>query len=258
LFAVTVFPGAEALGYYVYELSTGTDHGLIGWTRMSMFNSLGGDRVIREDNHKTDPHINGWYITDTFWTKERNAPGDSYPRNEPLTKILTDNHIHAINRIDAKLLHQGKRLLFAWSYISQPGPIQRVVVRWNENLDEVRIEPLVLQMRETETFFYQGPTHISGDGNWMKSIRVHQQTRPRMDELVAYHLQDYYPQGMSMPVSLGYTNEDPGAFLNHRTLGPCYIEQSLTREGILFIYRLDDALDIMKKQALSILPGAAE
>jgi hypothetical protein len=80
-----------------------------------------------------------------------------------------------------------------------------VIVRWDENLDEVKIFPLV---QDTPRFFYQGPMHISGDGNWMKGSRRHRRTEPRIEELVVFHLQDYYPQGISMPVSLGCTNRE--------------------------------------------------
>jgi hypothetical protein len=163
--------------------------------------------------------------------------------------------VHAVNEIDEKLLHQGKRLLFAWSYIDRMGPTQRVIARWDENLDNVSINPLLLQMRDTKTVLYEGPYHISGNGNWLKGKRFYPQTQPNFEELVVYHLQDYYPQGMSMPVSLGYTNNDPGAFFNHGTLGPCYIEQPLARDGILLIYKLNDAVEILKRQALSVLPG---
>jgi hypothetical protein len=247
LFAVTVFPGAELLGYCVYELSTGTDHGLIVTPRVTIYNSLGNDMLLRERQVKKDEHLNGWYLSDTFWTKERNNPGVTYPAAEPLTQFLTGHNVHAVNEIDGKLLHQGKRLLFAWSYIDRWDSTQMVIVRWDENLEEVKIFPLV---QDTLRFFYQGPMHISGDGNWMKGSRIHRRTEPRIEELVVYHLQDYYPQGISGPVSLGYTNKDPGAFFNHRSLGPCYIEQPLSREGVLLLYRLNDAVEIIRGQAL--------
>jgi hypothetical protein len=51
-----------------------------------------------------------------------------------------------------------------------------------------------------------------------------------------------------MPVSLGYTNQDPGAFMNHSTLGPCYVEQNTNRDGILFIFKLNDAVEILRRQ----------
>jgi hypothetical protein len=61
-----------------------------------------------------------------------------------------------------------------------------------------------------------------------------------------------------MPVSLGYTNQDPGAFMNHTRLGPCYVEQNTTREGILFIFKLNDAVEILKRKALGAVSDLSQ
>jgi hypothetical protein len=155
-------------------------------------------------------------------------------------------------------LHQGKRLLIAWSYISRLGDIQTVLVRWNEDMQDFDINRTVLQMQDTKTQIYDGPDGISGDGNWLHGIRKKTISGVQMDERVVFHLQDYYPQGISMPVSLGYTNQDPGAFMNHSKLGPCYVEQNTNRNGILFIFKLNDAVDIIKRQALEATSGLTE
>jgi hypothetical protein len=257
LFNAVVFSG-EIMIVYAYELSTGTDHGEVDAVEITRFNTLGRNQLLMDTVVGDIPKYTGWYLVDGFLSEFARNPGATLPGGDPLTKALTEHNVHAVNEIDEKLLHQRKRLLFAWSYIDRMGPIQPVLASWDENLDNVRIEPLILQMQNTQRFSYREPTHISGDGNWMKSRRIHKQTQPRIEELVVYHLQDYYPQGMSMPVSLGYTNNDPGSFMNHSRLGPCYIEQPLSRDGILLLYQLNDAVEILRRQALGAVSDLSQ
>jgi hypothetical protein len=113
-------------------------------------------------------------------------------------------------------------------------------------------------MQDTETKIYDGQDGISADGNWLKGLRKTLLMNSWMKERVVFHLQDYYPQGISTAVSLGYTNRDPGAFMNHPRLGPCYVEQNTNREGILFIFKLNDAVEILKRKALGAVSDLSQ
>jgi hypothetical protein len=242
LFAVIAFSGRSSI-LYSYELSNGTAQEA-GASQAAVYNALGKNKIFVELLGSTKPEYNGWYLTDTFLTNIKAGQGSILAGSDPITKALTDNHVHAVNESN-KLLHQGKRLLFAWSYITNP-PIQQVLVRWSEDLQDIEISPII-QMKKTEAIisYSGGVSLISGDGNWLRSLRLVMVNGSQMEERVMFHLQDYYPGGISTPVSLGYTNQDPGAFLTHSRLGPCYVEQNTNRDGILFIYKLNEAADII-------------
>jgi hypothetical protein len=256
LFAVVTFSGETSI-LYAYELSTNADQ-RIGVSDIATYNALGNNVVFSElSSNKEMPQYNGWYLTDTFLTNIKAGKGSIIAGSDPITKALTDNHVHAVNESN-KLLHQGKRLLFAWSYISRWEDVQTVLVRWSEDLQDFDIQRTVLQMQDTETKIYDGQDGISADGNWLKGLRRISLMGRWMKERVVFHLQDYYPQGISMAVSLGYTNQDPGAFMNHPRLGPCYVEQNTTREGILFIFKLNDAVEIIKRKALGAVSDLSQ
>jgi hypothetical protein len=248
LFAVVTYSG-EASILYAYELSTNAEQ-RVGVSDIATYNSLGNNVVFSElSSNKEMPQYNGWYLTDTFLTNIKAGQGSIVAGSDPITKALTDNHVHAVNGSN-KLLHQRKRLLYGWSYIDRLAGIQPVLVRWSEDLQNITISP-ILQMQKTETISYSGGVSvISGDGNWLRELRLIWVNNSQMKERMMFHLQDYYPGGISMPVSLGYTNRDPGAFMNHTRLGPCYVEQNTNREGILFIFMLNEAVEIIRRKAL--------
>jgi hypothetical protein len=254
LFAVVTISW-EASILYAYDLSANMDQ-KVGADPVSTYNALGKNRVFLElQDNKEMPQYNGWFLTDTFKTNIKAGQGAVLAGSDPLTKALTDNHVHAVNASN-KLLHQGKRLLFAWSYITNPGtPIQPVLVRWSEDLQDITIYPIAL-MKRTEKYSYSGGVSIiSGNGNWLREFRSVWVNGARIGERVMFHLQDYYPGGISTPVSLGYTNQDPGAFMNHSKLGPCYVEENTNQDGILFIFKLNGAVDILKRRVLGAASG---
>ncbi len=248
LFLAVTYSGAEAVLLYVYELANSIDHGEIGVLRLGTHNTLGHDIIIWEQSVPTNPKLTGWFMSDTMFIemKKKDENVTIYPGGDSLTKELMKNNVHSVNELGDKLLHQKKRLLYAWSYVSRSGPIQPVLVHWSENLQEIEIKALLLQQKDSDAYFNEGPYHLSGDGNWMKGYKIQRKTNPSMYELTVWHLQDHYPQGMSMGISLGYTNKDPGAFMNHSKLGPCYVEKSTSRDGILFLFKLNDGLQILK------------
>ena len=252
LFGVVDFAGTMS-SLYVYELSTGKDHKLVVPSEIANYNTLGRDRVLVEISATETPKYTGWYLTDTFATNIREGRGSVLPGGGPLTKALMDNHVHAVNESN-KLLHQGKRLLYGWSYITRTTPIQATLVHWSEDLKDIKISPL-LQIRDTNDISYsEGTPYIfSADGNWFQTNLVHM--RSMMEERIILHIQEHYPSGASLPVSLGYTNQDPGAFMAHSKLGPCFVEQPLAqgRENTLRVFKLNDAIEILKKQSLGVV-----
>jgi len=258
LFSVVVF-SVEASILYTYELSINKDYGRTGLTANSVYINLNSDTLLFEKNQQKSPKYTGWYLTNTFFTNFNAVePGSILPGSHPLTKALMKNNAHAVNEIGDKMVHQGKCLMFVQFKPVKDSASQYSLVQWSDDLQDIQFNPLVLQFPRPTRQAYYGPIYISADGNWVKFIRYHPETQPKMEELVVYHIQDIYPQGISMPVSLGYTNTDPGAFMTHSEFGPCYVEQSTMRGGIMFIFKLNDAIDILKKQALDKAQGSVD
>ena len=233
-----------------YDLKeSNKQRGRISAIDIATFNTLGRNRLLFDQIIKDMPQYTGWHLTDTFFTNILGKEvGTVFPGGDPITKALTDKKVRASNEKYEKVLHQGKRLMYAWTRIEKT--ITQVLVRWSEDLQDVNIYPIPL-MKDTDKVFHIGPSQISADGNWLQEIRADHSEGFQKTERIMCHLQDYYPGGISPPVSLGYTTEDPiAAFMNHSKLGPCYVEQNTNRNAILFIFKLNDVIEIIKKQAL--------
>ena len=247
LFLFIVF-SVETSIQFAYELSTGTDYGEVGSAPPATYNTIGKNRILIEVNDKKDIQYSGWYLTDSFLTNIKEGKGTVFPGGDPLTKALTDNNVHAINKMN-KLLDQRKRLLFAWSYVVRT-ETTKVLVRWSEDLKDVHILPIPF-MYNKNRIFYEEPSNISADGNWFQGLRSEVTGGFRKVERIVCHLQDYYPGGISLPVSLGYTKQEPedshlSAFMNHSKLGPCFVED--IGGGKILIFMLNDAIEILKRQ----------
>ncbi len=118
------------------------------------------------------------------------------------------------------------------------------LIRWDENFKNVKIEP----------FFNSYPAGIdsidsfifSPDGNWA-SVRGSNMTGD--DELIFYHIDDKYPQGVSTAIRGGKTSkQNIGDFFNHEKWGTCFLEKDTMFPDKLFVYRLSDSLKEEKKE----------
>ena len=70
--------------------------------------------------------------------------------------------------------------------------------------------------------------------------------------LIIYHVNDKYPQGLSLPVMCGFSSEgSPGAFMQHEEWGPCYVEQDMEYDDKLFVYKLNEGLELLARQAVN-------
>ena len=126
-------------------------------------------------------------------------------------------------------------------------------VRWSEDFEEVKAEPIILQRPKgllDSSFFF------SRDGNWGKTHWIDPPGPLEVPRLLLYHIDDKYPQGLSMPIICGYSgDESPGAFMQHETWGPCYVEQDNKYPDKLFVYKLNEGLELLAKQALNTISG---
>ncbi len=147
LFAVVTFSGEVSI-FYMYEMGIDIDHGQIGATPNAIFDPLGNNEVLIDIRNDKEPKYKGWFLSDTFFTEAKANPGKVYPGQDPLTKALMKNYVKGIADLNEKYLHQGKRLFYSWSYPVKDGPKKPVLVRWDERMEEIDVQPLLLQQTE--------------------------------------------------------------------------------------------------------------
>jgi len=123
-------------------------------------------------------------------------------------------------------------------------------VRWNQDMSEVKIESLLLQ--KPKNGFLEERWLFSDDGCWLTanfSVLEPEEAFTR----VFFHIDDKYPQGVSLPV-FGEATEnsmfDAGCFVNHLDLGPLYLDKSPESDKTVNVYRLNDIYKILAKMAV--------
>lgn len=118
-------------------------------------------------------------------------------------------------------------------------------IRWNREMTEVKIEPLVLQIPPNGWF--ESLWFFSDDGLWLAATFTNAQSQER--RIVFFSVNDSYPQGLSAPIfGEGTLYEKDGAFVNHSELGPLYLDRSPKFENALLVYKLNDALKILREK----------
>ena len=130
------------------------------------------------------------------------------------------------------------------------GKLTFFTVVWDEELEDVKIEPIILQKPKNTKLHER--VEFSSDGSWMKTVaRTDKGQFLNPPELVIYHVGDMYPQHLSMPILCGYAKEgNDGAFMNHSEWGPCYVELDFEFKNKLFIYKLNNGLKLLAEQAM--------
>ena len=176
-----------------------------------------------------------WYIIDFYLDNKK---------ENKLTKKLTKMQIKAWDR--SKTIHTGRRMMLGTSRLS--GSLEYFSIRWDEDFEDIRIEPIILQKPNGKRI--SSRFEFSPDGNWVKTLKFADSGVTFPPELIIYHVGEVYPQGLSMPILCGYTKEiNTGAFMNHSEWGPCYVELDYEFNNKLFVYKLNDGLKILAEQA---------
>jgi hypothetical protein len=178
-----------------------------------------------------------WQITDLHLNK--------YPDNELITQLNK-------NKIQIRLDHSNRISLNKQIMIARQrlplnfnSSLFDCSIRWKPDFTDIKIEPLTIQI--PKNYFYSDYMKFSGDGNWLKSTVIPENNLDR-SEIVFLQTNNAYPQGLSFPIIGGITGtHTPGAFVNHTTLGPLYIEKDEKHPTVLLIYKLNDGLDYLKK-----------
>ena len=182
-------------------------------------------------------HSFHWYISDIY-LKEK--------KENKLTKELTKYNINA--NIYSYVVNPVQRKMRGTSEVK--GMFANFFIRWDEEFEEVHVEPLLLQCPRDKQIY---PEFISGSGKWMKGMQYSKTGLEDVPRIVLFHCSDMYPQGVSMPIECGYSLEGtPGAFMNHKEWGECYVEYE---NGKLFVYKCNEALALLAKQTEGITGG---
>lgn len=195
-------------------------------------------------DEEVEPPMREWDISDYRMDNFVGAKGNKLTRE--LSKLQIDTWHKT------KTIHLGKRMMLGTGWIGDK--LLYYSVRWNEEIDEVKIEPLLLQLPK-DSLVHDDFT-FSADGNWVQTLYTQQDSYPQMVELIIYHAAAIYPQGLSTPIYCGYTKDgNEGAFMQHSEWGPLFVERDQDMRDKLFIYRLNDGLEILKEQATGLIEG---
>jgi hypothetical protein len=96
---------------------------------------------------------------------------------------------------------------------------------------------------------------FSLDGHWLFTTaqKVYRQTGQFDDpELIFYHVDPKYPQGISPPVFAGKTGENVyGCFIDHAKLGMVFLDIQ-TGYNLALVYKMSDMLPIIAKKMLQL------
>ncbi|MBN1700204.1 MAG: hypothetical protein JW881_22020 [Spirochaetales bacterium] len=188
----------------------------------------------------TKPDRTRWWFACGYDAKK---PEDLF--EDRLTRKLTETQMDAWHRSDA--IHPAKRILICSVLVN--GKAAYFSVRWDEKREKVKVEPLILQRLKNRCF--DDVFLFSPKGNWIKTLAFPAGGSAMPPELIMFHTGGAYPQGISLPVLCGYTDEmASGAFMEHEAWGPCYIDWDPDVPEKLFVFRLNEGLRLLADRIL--------
>lgn len=195
---------------------------------------------------ETGLDVCSWYIADLT------EQGFINWRKNKLTDSLSQKNFRSSNWTRSSCFHAKNRMLIGRVIIASSS--YYVIVRWDEEYSEIRIEPLKMQC-PSEYSFSKCNWTFSLDGHWLFTTarKVHSETGQFDDpELVFYHVDPKYPQGISPPVFAGKTGETVyGCFIDHSKLGMVFLDIQ-TGHDLALVYKMSDMLPIIAKKLSQI------
>jgi hypothetical protein len=172
------------------------------------------------------------------------AKGQGDLTYDNLTRKLTSTQMNAWFK--SETIHLKKRMLICSILINDR--VSYFTVRWDEEQKDINVEPLIFQRSKNK--YLDDAFVFSQKGDWIKTLALPMGNSDLPPELLIFHTGDIYPQGLSLPILCGYTTINGyGAFMEHETWGPCYIEWDSDYPKILFIYHLNKGLEMLAEQA---------
>jgi hypothetical protein len=207
------------------------------------FHRLSDTSYLIESADKSDNfHKCKWYIVDI------SIEGFINWRENKLTQILTSKSFCAYDGYRYRCLHAGSRMFVGW--VDTGARQINSVISWDVNYENVHIEPLTIQC-PSEYNFYQDAWTFSLDGHWLVNVaaKINRATGTSSDpQLVFYHVDPKYPQGISLPVFAGTINgKVNGCFVDHTKLGMVFLDIQ-TGHNATLLYKMSDMLPIIAKK----------
>jgi len=163
-----------------------------------------------------------------------------------LTETLNQNRIDLIISPDRNM-HPAKRYLFGDNNIIR----QTVKITWGENYSDVSVTPLSYLVPSGNSLNH---FILSADGFWGTTLVSGYRGLydERLCKRAFFHLDERYPNGISMPVITEDYEEyqwDYSAFVQHPVHGMC-LAQEWHKEGKLYLrlYKMSDVLAEINRQ----------
>jgi hypothetical protein len=192
-------------------------------------NLLVHDKITRESKKYI------WYLSDGYFKKRI---------ENKLTDELTKMDLDIWGQ--TRTINLKKKLLLGTADIADK--LCYFSVRWDDKFEEVKVEPIIAQLPDGKMI--SSAFQFSNDGNWVKTFQMESEGLIDAPRLIIYHVNEMYPQCLSLPIMCGYTRSDnSGAFMMHSVWGPCYVEQDNNFADKLFVYKLNDGLALLAEQA---------
>jgi hypothetical protein len=169
-----------------------------------------------------------------------------------LTKKLTAFKENTFIEPDCNI-NIKKRYLFADLRI--PGEIitKKIKITWDENYEDVKVIPMDYLVPEGKWFY---DFYFSPDGKWATNFvgGYRGLYGELLDKRIFFHLDDRYPNGISMPIFADDYYENPwewGSFVEHPVHGMCYAEEKYKNDKLyLRLYKMDDVLAEINRKLL--------
>ena len=252
-----LFDPIEGLIGYIYLLNA--DDKDID-TRLFIYNYR-EDEIIYESPEK------GYTISPIF-TMDRNnilcwersligneINGKCIFHNWKINKNTINDLVNSLNKNDFVFIiryllniHLPRRILFGYSSIYG----QRLKITWDNNYSNITVTPLSYLLPDES--FTLSDFIFSANGEWVTTfISGYRGLRnERLRKRAFFHLDDRYPNGISMPVITEDYEEggwDYSAFVNHPVHGMCFA-QEWRKNGQLYLrlYKMDDVLAEINRQ----------
>jgi hypothetical protein len=181
-----------------------------------------------------------WYFADLSIQGFVNLQGNA------LTAALNKNGFRSFDWNHSRCFNVVNRMLVGWVDVGDKNLC--TVVHWDSTFENIKIEPLTFQCPATYSFSNWHWT-FSLDGKWLlTTAREKKYTGLGDNQLVFYHVDPKYPQGISPPVFAGKIGDEvKGCFVDHTKLGMVFLDVQTGHNAVL-VYKMSDMLPIIAKK----------
>ena len=197
--------------------------------------------------------------TITWYISELTNQGFDNIRTNSLTESLTQKGFSSSAWTSSRPFHSDNRMLIGT--IEVAGRTVNAVAHWDSEYKNVRIEPLIMQCPAAYDFSTDNWT-FSLDGKWLYNTATKRRYGGGADpELVFYHVDPKYPQGISPPVFAGLSgaaaanDEELGCFVEHSKLGTVFIDVQ-TNPRYVLVYKMSGMAEIIAKKLRAMAGGS--